>query len=151
MKQNELEAMIAMLEGLHRSLLSMVEGLGNDALNFRFIYTPNTIAMLALHIADTERWLIGKYIGGQEVEHDHDSAFRQTAISNRELMSEMRDAFTNSIEILRKTDPESMEEPGVRFGGGSQLTRQQTVHQAMIHLAHHRGYIAMLKRLGGLR
>lgn len=146
MNQTEFDALINRLDGLHRSVINMVEGLTERQINYRPIETPNTIGILAHHIADAERWLIGKHFGGQAVDHQHDDAFRRTNTTPDEVLENLRDSFANSMRILRNTDAAALSEPGVRFGD-NQLTKHQTLIQAMVHLAHHRGYMAMLKRL----
>lgn len=143
MKQEQLNEMIAMLERLHSSMFSLVEGLSDRQINWRPIETENSVGILAHHIADTERWLIGKFFGGQEVNHEHEDAFRRSNTTTDEVMENMRSSFANSIEILNKTDPATLSEPGM-----GNFTKLQTLNQALIHLAHHRGYAAMIKRMG---
>jgi len=143
-----------MFDRAHDSLLEEVDGLTAEQINFRAVDSEgegyeNSIAMLAHHIADTELFLIGQQIGGEESEIDRGNAFEITEAKTKDVIEKLKATKAFSDKVLDGISDADLNEPGVKFGD-TQLDKRQTLLQALIHLSTHAGQITVLKKLQGV-
>jgi len=148
---------VTQLEDVRRVTLRYVEGLDEAALSWTPQDNVESIGTLLLHIAAVERSWIGEDIGrvpmGQEWMAAFPIRFDLKQISGQPLThftAKLDTVRNESLAILRGLDDDDLSrmiEPLDNDGSDQSFSIEWILYHLIEHEAHHRGQIALMKRL----
>ena len=135
------------LRGQHNDIKKAIEGLPQEALDWKPEPAMNSMCSLIVHIAGAERFLIGDIVKGESSQRDRPAEFMATGWDAPMLMKRLWDSeayFGSVLETLSLADLE-----GVRRDprDGSQVPVSWAVLHALEHSALHCGQIQDLRQL----
>jgi len=155
----ELGFYVAGLEEIRAQVRAMTGDLTTDELSARPIPGFNCIGALLLHIAENDFWWIQSLAGGVEVTDEvkeqiywdilDDEDFAARGYTAEFCLAEMSRIGEGSKKTLAKFHDEDLE---TLFGFDGRTTRVEVslrwiLHHLVDHEAHHKGQIALLKKL----
>jgi hypothetical protein len=152
----ELDTCLNVLEGAHRWAEQALDGLPPAALNWRPTEgevgldeadpdATNSLAGLVMHIAGSERYLIGQLAGGRSFVRDRPAEFRADAMDAEALRQVLRDADAHARAVMSALTAEQLEEPIV--GPEGVVPRRWALVRAAAHSGLHAGHMQLTRQL----
>lgn len=137
------------LDRLHGDIFAAVEPLGDAEINWAHPHLSNTIGILLRHVAGSERYWIGQFVGGRPAERDRDTEFVREALAKEPLVEGLRRAHALVTEVLEGMTAERLlEELEITYRGKSQKsTRAWALLHSLQHTAYHLGQIQLFKKM----
>ena len=139
------EVVKGMLDGHAERYGKVVDGLPEDALNWRpGDEETNSVAQLVRHVTAVQHVLLGRALGETSA-HDHAHSLRNDPATREELHGLIADAKAKTDEQLAQLDEMDMSEmlPGQR---GPTMRAQYVIHTAD-HGQEHLGHAELTKQL----
>jgi uncharacterized damage-inducible protein DinB len=128
-----------------RAFDSLLEGLDEDAINWRPGEDTNSIAVLAVHAwGAAQAWTARA--AGREIERDRASEFRAVA-TPEEVRALIGRAVEQVEQHLAAVDPSRYGEPWESPGGDLRLTRAECLLHALEHTREHLGQALLTRQL----
>ncbi|MBC7901496.1 MAG: DUF664 domain-containing protein [Saprospiraceae bacterium] len=152
--------LLAGLEEVRTQTIELIEDLSEEELATTLLPNFHQIGSLALHLAENEFWWIQAVIAGKEIsdedrklahldEHTLETDFRLRGYDAKSCIGILNMIHERSIETLSEFSDDRLDtlilcEPGdPRF----ECSPRWVLHHLIDHEAHHKGQIAMIKRL----
>jgi uncharacterized damage-inducible protein DinB len=135
------------LHNLHNDIVSAIEGLPQEALEWKPEAAMNSICVLSVHITGAERFLIGDLVKGESSQRDRPAEFKAAGLDSATLVKRLRDSevyFKTVLEGLSLADLESTRRDP---RDGSEKSVSWALLHALEHTAMHAGQIQDLRQL----
>ena len=146
----EVHTYLTDLEELRKQVESLLEGLPQEALDWRPIegegeLATNSLAAMVVHLFGSETFWMKEIIGGKKIERDRDAEFVAKGLSLSELQAKIGAAAKVTVEILSALTGKQLEE-GRRWKDRSVSVRWCILH-VIEHIALHLGHMQLTRQL----
>ena len=142
-----LKACLDILETLHESCQAQISGMTQDALDWRPDDGMNSIAILAAHIAEAERYWIGYVVMGEASGRDRDQEFVTTGVSEDALSDRLDSALAYVREAFKRLTTDHLAEVRISPRDGREFTVAWSIAHVLEHTALHLGHMQITKQL----
>lgn len=134
------------LEELHEQIKSAIEGLPPAALDWTPGPQMNSIAVLMVHTAGSERYLLGDVLGRQATGRDREAEFLVRGLSVDDLCARLADSRAFAQSVLEKLTIDDLVAPRV-LRSGRQVTGAWALLHVLDHTGEHLGHIEITRQL----
>ncbi|HLF29383.1 MAG TPA: DinB family protein [Anaerolineae bacterium] len=139
------------LQALHADIRRAITGLPQAALDWSPGPEMNSLAVLAAHIAGSERYWIGDVAGGEPSGRDRAAEFQTKAADADSLLARLDAALAHSQTVLERLTLPELEEPRRMPPGSARGERVVTgawaLAHALEHVAIHVGHTQIVRQL----
>lgn len=135
------------LEGLHRRLTAALEGLPQQAIDWAPGNEMNSIAVLAAHIAGSERYWIGDVIAGDDSGRVRSAEFETFGKDAESLQAHLDEVLAHSRSVLAQLHVEQLAEKRASQHVDEPFTLGWGLLHALQHTAEHVGQVEMTRQL----
>jgi len=149
----ELKDLWERLERVRADLMSLLDGVGDEALAWAPPGVKNPPAVIARHLAGAESYWIGEVAGGRPANRDRASEFSRPLWSRTWLVEALTQSRAVSEQVFRGLTGAALDEAAgasLRFRPASapaMLTRRWAILHALEHESYHLGQLSVLLRL----
>jgi hypothetical protein len=141
-----LEAYLERLEALHADMRQVLAGLPLAALDWRPAVEMNSLAVLATHVAGSERYWVGEVAGGDPAHRDRPTEFRIYGLNEVELTARLDATLAHTRMVLEKlTLPEL--ELRRQAGDRGEVTVAWALFHNLQHVGTHLGHMQLTRQL----
>ena len=137
------------LNELHREIISIIEQLPKEALDWSLCNNANSICVLVVHIAGAERYWIGDVIAGDPSGRIRESEFRVNGLSAEELRKRLTDASSYCRGVITGLSTYDLEKEITSPRDGRIVTVGWSLLHIIEHTAMHLGHIQITSQLWG--
>lgn len=146
----EVQAYLTKLDGLRNQAKALLEGLSPEALDWRPIQAEgelatNSLAVLAVHLAGSQTYLVKEIIGRTPIQRDREAEFVAKGVSVTELKSRLDAAAKITQEVLSPLTEHQLEESR-KFRDRTETVRWGILH-VIEHFAIHLGHMQLTRQL----
>ena len=146
----EVQTYLADLEELRVEIKSLLQGLPQEALDWRPIegggeLATNSLAAMLVHLAGSETFWMKEIIGGKKSDRDRDAEFVTKGLSLSELQARIGAAARVTVETLSALREKQLEE-GRKWKDRSENVRWCILH-VIEHFAQHLGHMQLTRQL----
>jgi uncharacterized damage-inducible protein DinB len=131
----------------HNDIEKAIEGLPQEALDWKPDPAMNSICVLIVHIAGAERFLIGDIVKGESSQRDRPAEFMAAGLEAATLVKRMKDSEAYIKSILESMSLADLDGARRDPRDGSQTSVSWAVLHALEHTALHSGQIQDLRQL----
>ena len=135
------------LQFLHAAIEQIINGLPQAALDWTPGPEMNSIHVLAVHVAGSERYWIGDVAGNDPSDRDRDAEFRSGGLDTHALIDLLDRTLAHSRAVLEGLELADLEELRVSPRNGRQATIAWCLAHALEHTALHLGHMEITKQL----
>jgi uncharacterized damage-inducible protein DinB len=135
------------LRGQHNDIEKAIEGLPQEALDWKPEPAMNSICALIMHIAGAERFLIGDIVKGESSQRDRPAEFKAAGWEAPVLMKRLRDSEAYIEAVLDTLSLADLEDVRQDPRDDSQVPVSWAVLHMLEHSALHCGQIQDLRQL----
>ena len=135
------------LQFLHAAIEQIINGLPQAALDWTPGPEMNSIHVLAVHVAGSERYWIGDIAGNDPSDRDRDAEFRSGGLDTHALIDLLDRTLAHSRAVLEGLELADLEELRVSPRNGRQVTIAWCLAHALEHTALHLGHMEITKQL----
>jgi uncharacterized damage-inducible protein DinB len=135
------------LQGLHTAIERIVNGLPQAALDWTPRPEMNSIHVLAVHVAGSERYWIGDVAGIDPSGRDRDAEFRAHGLDTHSLIDLLDRTLAHSRAVLEGLELADLEDRRVSPHNSRQVTVAWCLAHALEHTALHVGHMEITKQL----
>lgn len=140
--QNEtIDAFLEKWENSKTYLLEVAKAMPEDKYNFKPTEREMSFGEQLVHIKGNMDWLSTSYFTNEEFDKKKD----ENTYSKQEIISMLEKSFDNVSEIIKKTEPKSLNEKVDFFAGPK--TKLQILNLLQDHVTHHRGQLIVYLNL----
>jgi uncharacterized damage-inducible protein DinB len=140
--QNEtIDAFLEKWENSKNYLLEVAKAMPEDKYNFKPTEREMSFGEQLVHIKGNMDWLSTSYFTDEEFDEKKD----ENTYSKQEIISMLEKSFDNVSEIIKKTEPKSLNEKVDFFAGPK--TKLQILNLLQDHVTHHRGQLIVYLNL----
>lgn len=141
------EAYLACLEKLHADLNRVLEGLPPAGMD----WTPpgpemNSLAVLAAHVAGSERYWVGEIAGGDPAQRDRPAEFRTEKVDGAALRVRLDASLSHSRATLASLTMADLETRRPAMDRDEVTVAWALLH-SLEHVATHLGQMQMTRRM----
>ncbi len=141
------QAFYDQLAQTHSAILQAIDGLPQEALDWEPGPGMNSCAVLVVHTAGAERYLIGEVIGQDPAQRDRDAEFRTRGLDGAALRRRLDEVLAHSRGVLEGLTRDDLD----RTCPSPRHRRPFTVASALLytldHAATHLGHTQMARQL----
>jgi uncharacterized damage-inducible protein DinB len=146
----EVQAYLTDFEELREQVKSLLEGLGQEALDWRPIegvdeLATNSLTAMVIHLAGSETYWMKEVIGGKKIVRDRDAEFVTKGLSVPELQAKIEATGKVTAEILSALTEKQLEESR-KWRDRSVSVRWCILH-VIEHYAQHLGHMQLTRQL----
>jgi uncharacterized damage-inducible protein DinB len=146
----EVQTYLTDLEELRGQVKSLLEGLPQEALDWRPIegegeLATNSLAVVVVHLAGSETFWMKEIIGGKKIDRDRDAEFVAKGLSYSELDAKIKAAGKLTREVLSALTGKQLEESR-KWRDRSVNVRWCILH-VIEHIAQHIGHMQLTRQL----
>jgi uncharacterized damage-inducible protein DinB len=138
---------IDLLRELHSVMDSILDGLPQEALDWKTGPEMNSLAVLAAHTAGSERFWIGDAIMGDDSGRDRESEFRTKGVGAAELKARLWRALAYSEVALGALRLDDLEKERISPRDGRKVTLGWCLIHTLEHTATHVGHMQLTRQL----
>lgn len=147
---NEIQEYLATLNELQAQVKGLLEGLPQEALDWRPIrgegeLATNSLAVIVTHLAGSERYWMKEIIGGQPIQRNREAEFVTQGLTVSQLTSRLDAAAKSAGEILSSLKESQLEE-GRKYRDRPVTIRWSILH-VIEHLSQHIGHMQLTRQL----
>ena len=135
------------LQTLHTGMEQIINGLPQAALDWTPGPEMNSIHVLAVHVAGSERYWIGDVAGSDPSGRDRDAEFRSGGLDTYALIDLLDRTLAHSRAVLEGLEPADLETLRISPRNGRQVTVAWCLAHALEHTALHLGHMEITKQL----
>jgi uncharacterized damage-inducible protein DinB len=135
------------LQELHVGIERAIDGLPKEALDWAPGSGMNSLCVLAVHVAGSERYWIGDVVAGEPSGRDRDAEFRSTGLDEGTLKKRLAEVLAHSQGVLEKLTLQDLERSCVSPRDGRRFTVAWALAHALEHTAVHLGQMRIMRRL----
>ena len=148
----EIEAYVERLDHLRAAIVEAIRGMTAEELDWTPLAADtNSPAVLATHVAGSERYWLHQVIGGVDVRRDRDAEFAARATGSAELEAVLERTGQTSREVLRGLSTEDLDETRATRPGQDPVSIRYAVLHQIDHLAEHLGHLSLTHQLHSAR
>jgi uncharacterized damage-inducible protein DinB len=126
-------------------LLEIAKAMPEDNYNFKPTEREMTFGKQLLHIKANMDWLSSTYFTKTPKKEDE----VEQKLSKAEIITELEKSFDAVYEIIKTTNPQSLNDKVDFFAGPK--TKYQILNLMQDHVSHHRGQILVYLNLNGVK
>lgn len=146
----EIENYLLVLNDLRNQVKTLLEGLPQEALDWRPIndeeeLATNSLAVMATHLAGSEAFWIKEVIGGQSIRRERDAEFVIKGLGLSKLIAKLDTAGKETQRVLSSLTPVQLEETR-KFRERTVTVRWSILH-VIEHYAMHAGHMQLTRQL----
>jgi uncharacterized damage-inducible protein DinB len=146
----EVQAYLTDFEELREQIKSLLEGLGQEALDWRPIegvdeLATNSLTAMVIHLVGSETYWMKEVIGGKKIVRDRDAEFVTKGLSVPELQAKIEATGKVTAEILSALTEKQLEESR-KWRDRSVSVRWCILH-VIEHYAQHLGHMQLTRQL----
>jgi len=146
----EIQGYLTSLHELSNQVVSLLDGLPQEALDWRPIQgekelATNSLVAIATHLAGSETYWIKEIIGHQPIQRDREAEFVTQGVKATELKARLDAAAKIAEEVLSPLTESQLEE-GRKFRDRSITVRWGILH-VIEHFATHIGHMQLTRQL----
>lgn len=138
---------IKVLQEFHNDILSAIDGLSPEALDWVPSEEMNSISVLIFHTTGSVRFWIGDIAAQQPSNRDRDAEFRAKGIEVDVLKKRLTDNIEYARHTLNKFTLQDLETIRTVNSDGRQVTVAWALLHALEHATLHLGHIQMNRQL----
>jgi len=135
------------LQALHTAMEQIVNGLPQAVLDWTPGPEMNSIHVLVVHVAGSERYWIGDVAGSDPSGRDRDAEFRSHGLDTDALIDLLDRTLAHSRAVLEQLEPADLERLRVSPRNGRQVTVAWCLAHALEHTALHLGHMEITRQL----
>ena len=136
-----------LLEDLHENCKDQIAGLAQDELDWSPGTGMNSIAVLVVHIAGSERFWIGDTIMREPSGRDREAEFVTSGVSEQALVDLLDTSLAYIEGAFDRLDVEVLAENRISPRDGREISVTRTIANVIEHTALHLGHIQITKQL----
>jgi uncharacterized damage-inducible protein DinB len=136
-----------LLEDLHENCKDQIAGLAQDELDWSPGTGMNSIAVLVVHIAGSERFWIGDTIMREPSGRDREAEFVTSGVSEQALVDLLDTSLAYIGGAFDRLDVEVLAENRISPRDGREISVARTIAHVIEHTALHLGHIQITKQL----
>lgn len=141
----------ARLQALHDEMDKTLAGLPAEALAWSPGAEMNGMALLAVHVAGAERYMIGDLLGGDPSGRDRDQEFATQGGDAEELRGQLAAVLAHSLPVLARLTPEDLTRVVYSRIHQREFDGAYVLLRALDHIAEHVGHMQMTRQLWSQR
>ncbi len=146
----EIQGYLTTMNELRDQMKSVLEGLPEEALDWRPIegegeLATNSLGVIVTHLAGSGTYLIKEVIGGQPVHRDRESEFATRRVNASTLKARLDGAVKIIEEVLSPLKESQMEEDR-KYRDRTAKARWIILH-VIEHMAQHLGHMQLTRQL----
>ena len=138
------EAMLDHFRGLHAEVLKALDALPPEALDWSPGPEMNSISVLVMHIAGSERYWVGDVVKGTPSFRNREAEFQTKGMDVAALKQRLTDLDAYEAEVLETLKVRDLESFKVSPRDGRSLTVGWALLHTLQHTAVHVGHIEVL-------
>lgn len=131
----------------HEEIETAIEGLPQEALDWKPEAAMNSICVLIVHIAGAERFLTGDIVKGESSQRNRPAEFKTAGLDSATLVKRLRDSEAYLKTVLESLSLVDLESTRRDPRDGSQTSVSWALLHALEHTAMHAGQILDLRQL----
>ncbi len=135
------------LESLHEQAQAVLEGLSQEALEWKPVESANSLAVLAAHICGAERYWLGAVAGQEEIVRDRPAEFKTGGLDAERLAARLSAATSYAWQVLWKLREASLDEERVSPRDGKAFNLGWVLVYVTAHTALHVGQMQLTRDL----
>ena len=135
------------LQTLHTGMERIINGLPQTALDWTPGPEMNSLHILAVHVAGSERYWIGDVAGCDPSGRDRDAEFRSSGLDTHALIDLLDRTLSHSRAVLEGLELADLEELRLSPRDGRQVTAAWCLAHALEHTALHLGHMEITRQL----
>ena len=146
----EIQGYLTTLNELQDQIKSLLEGLPQEALDWRPIQgegelATNSLAAVITHLAGSETYFMKEIIGRQPIQRDREAEFVTRGVNVSALKTQLEAAAKSAEEVLSPMTEGQLEE-GRKFRD-RQVTVRWSILHVIEHTAQHVGHMQLTRQL----
>lgn len=138
--------MIDRLTILHGDIVATLEGLPHEALDWAPGPETNSLAVLATHVAQSDRYWIGQMAGGEDAQRVRSAEFEARGRSAGELIALLEAELAHSRGVIESLTLEDLGATYAHPERGAVRVGWSLLH-ALTHTALHAGHMQITRQL----
>jgi uncharacterized damage-inducible protein DinB len=135
------------LQLMHSELRTALEGLPLTALDWKPAAEANSIAVLAVHVAGAERYLIGDCVAGEPSGRDREAEFRASSLPAEDLQRRLDASLSYISQVLGRLTLEDLETLRLWSRENRQVTVGWLLAHLLAHTAIHAGHAQVTRQI----
>jgi len=135
------------LESLHEEFKKQISGLTQEELDWSPGADMNSLAVLAAHIAGSERYWIGDHITGKDSGRVREEEFATSGSTEDALSEQLDAALKNSLEVFDGLTQDQLGEIRNSPQGDREFTVAWIIAHVLRHDALHLGHMEVTRQL----
>jgi len=148
--RKEIQAYLTKLGDLRNQAKTLLEGLPQEALDWRPIQgegelATNSLAVMSVHLAGSQTYWMKEIIGRTPIQRDREAEFATKGASVADLKAGLDAAGKIAEEVLSPLTENQMEEE--RKFREKQITVRAGILQVIDHVAQHIGHMQLTRQL----
>ena len=142
-----LEEYVERLQALHIGISQTVEGLPPPALDWVPGPETNSLGVLAVHVAGSERFWIGDMAGKDPSGRDREAEFHTRGLESTTLADRLAETLEHSCRVLERLTTSDLEATRVSPRDGHHFTVAWCLVHALEHTSLHLGHMQLTRQL----
>lgn len=135
------------LDELHTTMAKSIQGLPQEALDWKPGNETNSIAVLITHLTGAERYWIGDVVAGITTPRDRSAEFRVSGIPLETLQKRVADSTAFARQVLDSMALSALEEDRVSPRDGQKFSVSWALLHILEHTGIHLGHIQLTRQL----
>lgn len=140
------EAYLNCLEELHAHMQAAITGLPPEALDWSPGPEMNSLAVLATHVAGSERYWVGEVAGGDPAHRDRPAEFRMHGQDEAGLLAQLETSLAHSRATLAKLTLADLERTHPA-GDRGEVSLAWALFHNLEHIGTHLGQMQLTRQL----
>ena len=140
------EAYLERLETLHTDIGRVIGGLSSDALDWSPGPEMNSLAVLATHIAGSERYWVGEVAGGDPAHRNRPAEFQAQSLDEAALATRLDASLAHTRATLEQLTLPDLEIRRQALDRG-EVTAAWAILHSLQHIALHVGQMQLTRQL----
>ena len=135
------------LETLHEELKRTIEGLPQAALDWSPGAEMNSLCVMVVHVAGSERYWVGDIVAREDSGRDREAEFRTQGIDIAELKDHLEGSLTYVRRVLEGLSLEDLGATCVPARDGREFTTAWVLFHVLEHVANHLGHAQVTRQV----
>ncbi len=135
------------LASLHTQAQAVLEGLDQQALDWKPVENANSLAVLTAHLSGAERYWLGAVAGQEEIRREREAEFRMEGLDAERLAARLSAATSYAWQVLWKLREASLDEERVSPRDGKIFSLGWVLVYVTAHTALHVGQMQLTRDL----
>ena len=142
-----LEEHLNVLEDCHNNILSSLQGLPAEALDWVPGPGMNSLTVLVFHLTGSERYWIGDVAMGEFSGRNREAEFQARGVETEVLRARLDDSLAYARSVFGRLSLEQLTQERLAPSDGRRVTAGWAILHALVHAAEHVGHIQITRQL----